>query len=160
MGCSRLLQLDGIRMNMQGSSRHSATNSQWWNNRSQLFRAQTVEISVEERKVTNSTSVGKWRKSSSKTRVINKSDGFPLDGIEDTKCRRWCRSPHVRTIFQTRSYLGYVKSIQIQRRKVPSSPKEESKLFSSWCGNWFNVSVPAKIMFESNTNKIERFLIL
>ena len=61
MGCSRLLQLDGVRMHMQGSSRHSATNSQWGNNRSQcqLFRAQAVEISIEERKVTNSTSVGK-----------------------------------------------------------------------------------------------------
>ena len=56
MGCSRLLQLDGIRMHMKGSSRHSATNSQWGNNRSLLFGAQAVEISVEERKVSNSTS--------------------------------------------------------------------------------------------------------
>ena len=119
-----------------------------------------MEISVEERKVTNSTSVGRRRKSSSKNWVINKSDGFPLDGIEDTKCRRWCRSPDVRTIFQTRSYLGYVKSIQFQRRQVPSSLKEKSKLFSSWCCNWSKVSVPAMIMFKSNTNKIEWFLIL
>ena len=58
----------------------------------------------------------------------------PLDGIEDTKCRWWYRSPDVRTIFQTRSDLGYVKSIQIESRKVLSNPKEKSKLLSSWCG--------------------------
>ena len=58
MGRSRPLQQDGIRMHTLGSSRHSATNNQWGNNRSQLFRAQAKEISDEERKLYNITCVG------------------------------------------------------------------------------------------------------
>ena len=69
-----------------------------------------MEISVKERKVSHSTSVGKRRKSSSQNWVINKSNGSLLDGIKNAKCRRRCRSPDVRAIFQTRSYLGYVES--------------------------------------------------
>ena len=40
-----------------------------------------MEIFVEERKVSHSTSVSKGRKSSSKNWVIDKSNGPPLDGM-------------------------------------------------------------------------------
>ena len=80
--------------------------------------SKAVEISVEQRKVSHSTSVSKRRKPSSKNWIINKSNNSLLDGIKNAKCRRWCRSPDMRAIFQTRSYLGFMKHIQIRRRIV------------------------------------------